>query len=120
MKLIEGTQGVGVVLAETKKAAESVIDAFRELDANILVQEFIKEAGGRRHPVPSSSAAGSWPSMKRQGAPGEFRSNLHRGGTAEKVKLTPEERSHGGAGGQDDGPQRRPASTCCAPTTGRW
>jgi ribosomal protein S6--L-glutamate ligase len=92
VKLIEGTQGVGVVLAETKKAAESVIAAFRQLDANILVQEYIKEAGGsdiRAFVVGGRVIA----SMRRQGAPGDFRSNLHRGGTAEKVKLTPEERS---------------------------
>jgi len=92
VKLIEGTQGVGVVLAETKKAAESVIAAFRQLDANILVQEFIKEAKGadiRAFVVGGRVVA----SMRRQGAPGDFRSNLHQGGTAEKVKLTPEERS---------------------------
>lgn len=92
VKLIEGTQGVGVVLAETKKAAESVIAAFRQLDANILVQEFIKEAGGadlRAFVVGGRVVA----SMRRQGAPGEFRSNLHQGGSAEKIKLTPEERS---------------------------
>lgn len=92
IKLLEGTQGIGVVLAETDKAAESVIEAFRGLDANILVQEFIKEAGGadiRCFVVGDKVVA----SMKRQGAPGEFRSNLHRGGTAEPIKLTPEERS---------------------------
>lgn len=92
VKLIEGTQGVGVVLAETKKAAESVIAAFRQLDANILVQEYIKEAGGsdiRAFVVGGRVIA----AMRRQGAPGDFRSNLHRGGTAEKIKLTPEERS---------------------------
>jgi ribosomal protein S6--L-glutamate ligase len=92
VKLLEGTQGVGVVLAETHKAAESVIAAFRQLDANILVQEFIKEAGGsdlRAFVVGDKVVA----SMKRQGPAGEFRSNLHRGGTAERVKLTPEERT---------------------------
>ena len=92
IKLLEGTQGIGVVLAETQKAAESVIAAFRQLDANMLVQEFIKEAGGadiRAFVVGGKVVA----TMKRQGPPGEFRSNLHRGGTAEKVKLTPEERS---------------------------
>ncbi len=92
VKLIEGTQGVGVVLAETKKAAESVIAAFRQLDANILVQEYIKEAKGadlRAFVIGGRVVA----SMRRQGAPGEFRSNLHQGGSAEKVKLTPEERS---------------------------
>ncbi|MBL9162206.1 MAG: 30S ribosomal protein S6--L-glutamate ligase [Planctomycetaceae bacterium] len=92
VKLIEGTQGVGVILAETKKAAQAVIEAFRGLDANILVQEYIKEAGGsdvRCFVVGGKVVA----SMKRQAAPGEFRSNLHRGGSAEKVKITPEERS---------------------------
>lgn len=92
VKLIEGTQGVGVILAETKKAAQAVIEAFRGLDANILVQEYIKEAGGadvRCFVVGGKVVA----SMKRQAGPGEFRSNLHRGGTAEKVKISPEERS---------------------------
>ncbi|HEX9848123.1 MAG TPA: 30S ribosomal protein S6--L-glutamate ligase [Acidimicrobiia bacterium] len=92
VKLLEGTQGIGVVLAETKKAAESVIGAFRQLDANILVQEFIKEAGGsdiRAFVVGGKVVA----SMRRQGAPGDFRSNLHRGGLAEAIKLTPTERS---------------------------
>ncbi|QDU65158.1 30S ribosomal protein S6--L-glutamate ligase [Engelhardtia mirabilis] len=92
VKLLEGTQGIGVVLCETNKAAESVIEAFRGLDANILVQEFIKEAGGadlRCFVVGDKVVA----AMMRQGAPGEFRSNLHRGGTAKAVKITPEERS---------------------------
>ena len=92
IKLLEGSQGVGVVMAETDKAAESVIAAFRQLDANILVQEFIKEAEGadiRAFVVGGKVIA----AMKRQGPPGEFRSNLHRGGTASKVKLSPEERS---------------------------
>ena len=92
IKLLEGTQGIGVVLTETHQAAKSVIEAFRGLDANILVQEFIKEAGGadlRCFVIGDKVVA----SMKRQGAPGEFRSNLHRGGKAEKIKLTPEERS---------------------------
>jgi ribosomal protein S6--L-glutamate ligase len=92
VKLLEGTQGKGVVLAETRKAAESVIGAFRELDANILVQEFIKEARGsdiRAFVVGRRVVA----AMQRSAAPGEFRSNIHRGGTAEKVQLTPEERS---------------------------
>jgi RimK family alpha-L-glutamate ligase len=92
VKLLEGTQGIGVVLAETKQAATSVIEAFRGLDVNILVQEFIKEAEGadiRAFVVGDRVVA----AMKRQGAPGEFRSNLHRGGKAEKIKLTPEERS---------------------------
>jgi len=92
IKLLEGTQGVGVVLAETSKAAESVIAAFGQLDANIMVQEFIKEAGGadlRAFVIGTKVIA----AMKRQGPEGEFRSNLHRGGTASKIKLTPEERS---------------------------
>ena len=92
IKLLEGTQGVGVVLAETHKAAESVIMAFRQLDANILVQEFIKEANAsdiRAFVVDGKVVA----AMIRQGPEGEFRSNLHRGGTAHRVKLTPEERS---------------------------
>jgi ribosomal protein S6--L-glutamate ligase len=92
VKLLEGTQGLGVVLAETKKAAESVIGAFRQLDANILVQQFIKEAGGadiRAFVVGGKVAA----AMRRQGAAGDFRSNLHRGGRAEVIKLTPSERS---------------------------
>lgn len=92
IKLLEGTQGIGVVLAETRKAAESVIEAFRGLDANILVQEFIHEAGGadiRCFVVGEKVVA----AMMRRAAPGEFRSNLHRGGTAEKVRITPEERS---------------------------
>ena len=90
IKLLEGTQGIGVVLAETYQAAKSVIEAFRGLDANILVQEFIKEAGGadlRCFVVEDQVIAG----MKRQGAEGEFRSNLHRGGNAEEAVLSPEE-----------------------------
>jgi ribosomal protein S6--L-glutamate ligase len=92
IKLLEGTQGIGVVLAETKKAAESVIEAFMGLKANILIQEFIKEAGGAdiRCLVIGSKVVAA---MKRQGKEGEFRSNLHRGGTASLIKLTPEERS---------------------------
>jgi len=92
IKLLEGTQGVGVVLAETKKAAESVIEAFRGLKANFMVQEFIAEAGGsdiRCFVVGDKVVA----SMKRQGKEGEFRSNLHRGGSATLIKITPEERS---------------------------
>ena len=92
IKLLEGTQGMGVVLAETRKAAESVIGAFQQLDANILVQEFIKEAGGadiRAFVVGGRVVA----AMERRAAPGEFRSNLHRGGTASPVKLTTKERN---------------------------
>ena len=92
IKLLEGTQGVGVVLAETRKAAESVIEAFSGLNANILAQEYIKEAGGAdiRCLVVGGKVVAA---MKRQGKEGEFRSNLHRGGTASVVKITPEERS---------------------------
>lgn len=92
IKLLEGTQGVGVVLAETQKAGESVIEAFRGLKAYFLVQEFIKEAGGsdiRCFVIGDKVVA----AMRRQGKEGEFRSNLHRGGNAEKVRITPEERS---------------------------
>ncbi len=91
IKLLEGTQGKGVVLAETDKAAESVIDAFREMDANILVQEFIKEANGsdiRCFVIGDEVVA----SMKRTAKAGEFRSNLHRGGTAEIIEITKEEK----------------------------
>ncbi|GGB49905.1 30S ribosomal protein S6--L-glutamate ligase [Shewanella inventionis] len=92
IKLLEGTQGIGVVLAETRKAAESVIEAFMGLKANIMVQEYIAEAGGadiRCFVIGDRVIA----AMKRQALPGEFRSNLHRGGSASIVKLTPEERS---------------------------
>jgi ribosomal protein S6--L-glutamate ligase len=91
VKLLEGTQGMGVVLAETKKAAESVVGAFRQLNANILVQEYIKEAGGsdiRAFIVGNRVVA----AMERTAAPGEFRSNVHRGATARRIRLTPEER----------------------------
>jgi ribosomal protein S6--L-glutamate ligase len=91
LKLCEGTQGRGIVLAETPKAAESVIEAFRELRAEFLVQEFIKEAGGTdiRCLVIGGKVIAS---MQRTAQEGEFRSNLHRGGTAKVVKLTPTER----------------------------
>jgi ribosomal protein S6--L-glutamate ligase len=92
VKLLEGTQGIGVVLAESQNAAESIIEAFRGLKAQILVQEFIKEAKGadvRCFVVGDKVIA----SMMRQGAKGDFRSNIHRGGKATVVKLTPEERS---------------------------
>jgi ribosomal protein S6--L-glutamate ligase len=92
VKLLEGTQGIGVVLADTNKTAESIIEAFMGLKANILVQEFIKEAGGadiRCFVVGERVVA----AMKRQAAEGEFRSNLHRGGTAEIIRLTKEERA---------------------------
>ena len=90
MKLLQGTQGQGIVLAETRKAAESVMNAFRQLDADIMVQEFIKESAGediRAFVVGNKVVA----SMKRTAPEGEFRSNVHRGGTMEKVQLTYEE-----------------------------
>lgn len=92
IKLLEGTQGIGVVLAETQKAAESVIQAFMGNKTNILVQEFIKEAGGsdiRCFVVDGKVIA----AMQRQAPAGEFRSNLHRGGTAAVVRITPKERA---------------------------
>jgi ribosomal protein S6--L-glutamate ligase len=92
IKLLEGTQGVGVVLGETRKAAESVIEAFRGLNANFMVQEYIKEAGGsdiRCFVIGGKVVA----SMQRTGKEGEFRSNLHRGGSAHVIRITPEERS---------------------------
>ena len=92
IKLLQGTQGIGVVLAETKKAAESVIESFLGLKASVLVQEFIKEAGGsdiRCFVIGEKVVA----AMKRQGKEGEFRSNIHRGGTASLITITPEERS---------------------------
>lgn len=91
IKLLEGTQGIGVVLADSNKAAESIIEAFMGLKANILVQEFIAEAGGAdiRCLVIGDRVIAA---MKRQAADGEFRSNLHRGGSAELVKLTKIER----------------------------
>lgn len=91
VKLLEGTQGRGVVLAETGKAAESVINAFKALKANLLVQEFIKEAKGcdiRCFIIDGKVVA----SIQREAAPGEFRANIHQGGTASSVKITPEER----------------------------
>lgn len=92
IKLLEGTQGIGVVLGETANSAKSVIEAFRGLNVNILVQEFIKEAGSsdiRIFVIGGKVVA----SMMRTGAAGDFRSNLHRGGSAKMTKITPEERS---------------------------
>jgi ribosomal protein S6--L-glutamate ligase len=91
IKLLEGTQGIGVMLAETHKSAKSMIETFIDLEANVLVQEFVKEAGGAdiRAFVVDGKIVGA---MKRQGAPGEFRSNLHRGGTAQVIELSPEEK----------------------------
>lgn len=90
IKLLEGTQGLGVVLAETKNAAESVLEAFNGLEARVIVQEFIKEAKGAdiRALIVDGQVVGA---MKRQGKEGEFRSNLHRGGTAEVIKLNEQE-----------------------------
>ena len=92
VKLLQGTQGIGVVLAETQKAAESVIEGFMGIKADILIQEFIKEADGsdiRCFVIDGKVVA----AMKRQAQKGEFRSNLHRGGTSSLIKITPEERS---------------------------
>ncbi|MDA7427583.1 30S ribosomal protein S6--L-glutamate ligase [Primorskyibacter aestuariivivens] len=91
VKLLESTQGKGVVLAETKKAAQSVIDAFRGLKANFLVQQFVKEAAGEdiRCLVVGGKVVAA---MKRTGAEGDFRSNLHRGGSAKVVRISKEER----------------------------
>ncbi len=91
IKLLEGTQGLGVVLAETNKAAKSVVEAFSGLEANILIQEFIKEAGGAdiRAFVVDGKVVGS---MKRQGKDGEFRSNIHRGGQGMIIKLSKAEK----------------------------
>ncbi len=91
VKLLEGTQGIGVVLAETERAASSVIDAFHGLDQNILIQKFINEAHGSdiRALVVGRKVVGA---MRRQAVAGEFRSNLHRGGTATKIRLPAEYR----------------------------
>jgi len=90
IKLLEGTQGLGVVLAETNNAAESVIEAFNGLQARVIVQEFIKEAKGAdiRVFIVDGNVVGA---MKRQGKEGEFRSNLHRGGSADIIELTDDE-----------------------------
>ncbi|MCB1650634.1 MAG: 30S ribosomal protein S6--L-glutamate ligase [Alphaproteobacteria bacterium] len=91
IKLLEGTQGMGVVLAETNKAAESVINAFKTLKANILVQEFIKESAGvdlRCFVIGDKVVA----AMERRAVDGEFRANIHLGGKAGKIKITPQER----------------------------
>ena len=90
IKLLEGTQGVGVVLAETDQAAESVMEAFNGLQARVIVQQFVKEAGGAdvRVFVVDGVVVGA---MKRQGKEGEFRSNLHRGGSATIIELSEDE-----------------------------
>ncbi len=92
IKLLEGTQGIGVILAETRNSAKSVIEAFLGVEVNILVQEFIAEAGGAdiRAFIVDGQIVGA---MRRQGAAGDFRSNLHRGGTASLLELTPEEKA---------------------------
>jgi ribosomal protein S6--L-glutamate ligase len=92
IKLLEGTQGLGVVLAETDKAATSVVEAFESLKTRVILQEFIEEAGGAdiRVFIVNGEVVGA---MKRQGKEGEFRSNLHRGGSAKVVKLSREEKS---------------------------
>lgn len=92
IKLLEGTQGLGVVLADTDRSAKSVVEAFRATNTNILLQEFIKEAGGTdiRAIVVGGKVIAA---MKRTGAAGDFRSNLHRGGSAQVIKLSPEERA---------------------------
>lgn len=92
LKILEGTQGVGVVLVDSEKAAKSVLDAFYGMEVNLLVQEFIEEAGGAdiRALVVDGEVVGA---MKRQGAEGDFRSNLHQGGSASLHKLTRKERS---------------------------
>jgi len=92
IKLLEGTQGIGVILAETKNSAKSVVEAFLDVEVDILVQEFIKEAGGQdvRAFVVDGQVVGA---MRRTGAKGDFRSNLHRGGTAEVVKLSTVEKN---------------------------
>jgi hypothetical protein len=105
VKLLEGTQGVGVVLAETRKAAESVIEAFLGIDVDIMVQEFIAESRGtdvRCFIVGDKVVA----AMQRTGKPGEFRSNLHRGGTAELAKITPTERRTAVRAASGHGPER--------------
>ena len=90
IKLLEGTQGMGVILAETEASAKSIVEAFSAANVNIMVQEFIREAGGsdiRAFVVGGQVVA----AMRRTGAKGEFRSNLHRGGRGEVIELTPEE-----------------------------
>lgn len=90
IKLLEGTQGIGVVLAESRKAAKSVIEAFYGLKTDILIQEFIKESAGSdiRAFVIDGEVVGA---IKRQGKEGEFRSNLHRGGAGTQIELSAEE-----------------------------
>lgn len=92
VKLLEGTQGLGVILSETQNSAKSVVEAFRNANVNILVQEFVEESSGtdiRAFVIGDKVVA----SILRKGAEGDFRSNLHRGGSAQRIKITPEERS---------------------------
>ncbi|MCI4648214.1 30S ribosomal protein S6--L-glutamate ligase [Phaeodactylibacter sp.] len=91
VKLLEGTHGIGVILAETFRTVESTVEAFQRLNNRVMLQEFIREARGRdvRVLVVNNQVVAA---MERQARPGEFRSNLHRGGSARQVKLTPEER----------------------------
>ena len=105
IKLIEGTQGIGVVLGETESSAKSVIEAFRGANVNILVQEFIAEARGtdiRVFVIGGKVAA----AMQRTGSGDDFRSNLHRGGSAETVKISPQERRDRATRREDTGSQR--------------
>jgi ribosomal protein S6--L-glutamate ligase len=115
IKILEGTQGKGVVLSQTKKAAESVIDLLRGLNSHFLVQEFVKESGGadiRCFVVGDKVVA----SMKRQGPEGEFRSNLHRGGSAQVVKISKAERETAVKAAPSDGTEcGRSGSTALRP-----
>jgi ribosomal protein S6--L-glutamate ligase len=119
VKLLEGTQGIGVVLADTDRSAKSVIEAFRGAGVNILVQEFIKEAGGTdiRALVVGGKVIAA---MQRTGAEGEFRSNLHRGGSAQCDQDFARRTLDRGARGQGRWASMSAASTCCAPITARW
>ena len=119
IKLIEGTQGIGVVLGETMQSAKSVIEAFQGAKVNILVQQFIKEAEATdiRALVIGDRVVAA---MKREGPTGEFRSNLHRGGLGEKVRITPRGARDGGARPRARSASMFAASTCCAPRAGRW
>lgn len=118
IKLVEGTQGIGVVLAETRQAAESVIDAFRGLNAHILVQEYIKEANGcdiRCFVVGDEVVA----AIERQAKEGDFRSNLHRGGIARVALISEREREIAVKAAQTLGLDVA-GSICCVPGAGRW
>ena len=117
IKLLEGTQGIGVILSNTMSSAKSVFEAFRGAKINILVQEFIKEAGGAdiRAFVVGNRVVGA---MMRQGEPGEFRSNLHRGGSTRQIRITPRGALDRRTSGQGDGSQcRRRRSFALQPRT---